>query len=193
MRNWLGPNRLSLRPIIFAILLSALTAAAQTSAADLLARGTPLIATKPAEAVKLLQLAVQLDPDLPGLHYQLGLAYHAIGDEADAAVELREAVKGAPESPAARNYLGIALFASGDAKAALAEFRAAARLAPKDPNAHFNLGEAMARTGDSADAIEELRVASQLAPADAGLARLLTSVKAAPAPSKSKCARCWSP
>ena len=168
-----------MRPILLAILLS-LAASAQTpapTAADLLARGSLLVATKPAEAVKLLQLAVQLDPDLPGLRYQLGLAYHAIGDEADAAVELREAITSAPDSPSAHNFLGIALFSSGDAKAALEEFRAVARLAPKDPNAHFNLGEAMARTGDSAAAIDELRIASQLAPTDAGLARLLTSVE----------------
>jgi tetratricopeptide (TPR) repeat protein len=144
---------------------------------DLLARAIQLIPTKPGEAVKLLQQALRLDPDLEGLRYQLGLAYHAIGDEADAAAELREAVARTPGSADAHNYLGIVLFESGDAKSALDEFRIAVTLAPKDPNAHFNLGEAMARTGDSAGAVEELRGASQLAPNDAGLARLLNNVE----------------
>ncbi len=153
-------------------------------AKELLARGAELIPSKPAEAVKLLRQALQLDPDLPTLRYQLGLAYHAIGDEADAAGELREAVNRAPDSAAAHNYLGIVLFQMGDAKAALEEFRAAAELAPKDPNAHFNLGEAMARTGDSATAAEELRLATELAPSDTGLARLLNSVETALASSE---------
>jgi tetratricopeptide (TPR) repeat protein len=115
------------------------------------------------------------------LRYRLGLAFHAIGDEADAEAELREAMAHLPESAAAHNNLGIVLFQTGNAKAALDEFRAAAKLAPKDPNAHFNLGEALARTGDSAGAVEELRVAAGLAPADAGLARLLQTVETAAA------------
>jgi VWFA-related protein len=162
----------------------AANASAQDNAAeanDLLTRGVQLIQSKPAEAVKLLQQALRLDPELPTLRYQLGLAFHAIGDEADAAAELRQAAIRTPDSAAARNYLGIALFQLGDAKSALEEFRAAAALAPKDPNAHFNLGEALARTGDSNRAIEELRMAAALAPSDAGLARLLKAVESPPA------------
>jgi len=154
-----------------------LAAALAQDARDLLARGSGLIASKPAEAVRLLEQAVRLDPALPGLHYQLGLAYHAIGDEADAAAAFRDALGEAPDSAGVHNCLGIALFQMGDAKAALEEFRAAARLAPKDPNAHFNLGEAMARTGDSSGAVAELRVATSLAPGDASLTRLLQTVE----------------
>jgi VWFA-related protein len=160
-------------------------ASAQNSAADpkeLLARGMQLIPSKPAEAVKVLEQALRLDPELPTLRYQLGLAFHAIGDEADAADELREAVTRAPDSAAAHNYLGIVLFQMGDAKAALEQFRASATLAPKDPNAHFNLGEALARTGDSSGAVAELRVAAGLEPGDAGLARLVKAVESALAP-----------
>jgi VWFA-related protein len=158
----------------------AASACAQDKTADaneLLARGAGLIQSKPAEAVKLLQQALRLNPELPTLHYQLGLAFHAIGDEADAAAELREAVSRTADSASAHNYLGIVLFQIGDAKAALAEFRAAADLAPKDSNAHFNLGEALARTGDSNGAIGELRIAAGLAPSDGGLVRLLKAVE----------------
>jgi VWFA-related protein len=165
--------------VLFAL---AASASAQNSAADanaLLARGAQLIQSKPAEAVKLLQQALRLDPELPTLRYQLGIAFHAIGDEADAEAELREAVGRTPDSAAAHNYLGIVLFQMGEAKAALEEFRAAAKLAPKDPNAHFNLGEALARTGDGNGAVEELRVAAGLAPGDAGLARLVKVVETA--------------
>jgi VWFA-related protein len=165
--------------LFFALAIGATPQNSAPDARALLARGVELVPSKPAEAIKLLRQALQLDPNLPTLRYQLGLAYHAIGDEADAAGELREAVIRAPNSAAAHNYLGIALFQTGDAKAALDEFRAAAKLAPQDPNAHFNLGEAMARTGDSATAVEELRLATKLAPEDAGLVRLLNSVETA--------------
>jgi len=156
------------------LLILAAGAPAQ-NANELLARGAQLIESKPAEAVKVLEQALRLDPDLPGLRYQLGLAFHAIGDEADAETELREAVNRAPDSAAAHNYLGIVLFQMGDPKASLGEFRAAVKFAPKDPNAHFNLGEALARTGDSKNALEELRITAGLTPTDTGLARLLNS------------------
>ncbi len=167
-----------------AALLFALAASVsgQDSASELLARGSQLIPSKPAEAVKLLQQALRVDPELPTLHYQLGLALHAIGDEGDAEAELREAVSRTPDSAAAHNYLGIVLFQMGNAKAALDEFRVAARLAPKDPNAHFNLGEAFARTGDNDHAVDELRMAAGLTPTDAGLTRLLKNVETALAP-----------
>jgi VWFA-related protein len=146
---------------------------ASPDARELMARGQSLIASRPAEALKLLQQALRVDPDLSGLHFQLGLAYHAIGDEADSEPEFREALSRTPDSADAHNYLGMALFGLGNAKGALEEFRAAAKLAPKDPNAHFNLGEALARNGDSNAAMEELRIATALAPSDAGLARIM--------------------
>jgi VWFA-related protein len=149
---------------------------------ELLARGIQMLPSKPAEAVKVLQQALRLDPELPTLRYELGLALHAIGDEADAETELREAVSRAPDSPEAHNYLGIVLFQMGNGKAALEEFRLAAKLAPKDSNAHFNLGEALARTGESKAALEELRIAAGLTPSDTGLARLVKAVETALAP-----------
>jgi len=155
----------------------AVAGVAQDTAPELLTRGVQLIESKPAEAVKVLQQALRLDPGLPTLRYQLGLAFHAIGDEAEAEEELREAVSRAPDSAEAHNYLGIVLFQEGDAKAAMGEFQVAVKLAPKDPNAHFNLGEALARTGENGKAVEELRIAAGLSPSDTGLARLIKSVE----------------
>ena len=165
--------------VVFALAATVSAQNGKPDANELLARGAQLIQSKPAEAVRLLQQALRLEPELPGVRYQLGVAFHTIGDEADAEAELREAVGLTPDSAAAHNYLGIVLFQMGDAKAALDEFRVTAKLAPKDPNAHFNLGEALARTGESNSAVEELRVAAGLAPGDAGLARLVKVVETA--------------
>jgi len=165
-----------------AFFLFAAFAAQQTTPPDahaLLAQGTALISTKPTEAIKILQQAVRLDPSIPELRLQLGLAFQAIGDEADAESELRIAAERMPDSAPVHNYLGIALFQLGDLKAALEEFRRAVKLAPNDANAHFNLGEALARTGQTGAAVDELRVATGLAPSDAGLARLMQNVRTA--------------
>ncbi|MGD1071072.1 MAG: VWA domain-containing protein [Bryobacteraceae bacterium] len=167
---------------VFIALAAGTFAQSNDDAGALLARGTALIPSQPAAAVKILEQALRLDPLRADVRYELGLAYHAIGDEADAAAQLREALAGMPDSAPAHNNLGIALFQLGNAKASIDEFRAAAHLAPKDPNAHFNLGEALARTGDKAGAVEELSVAAGLAPTDAGLARLVKSVETALAP-----------
>jgi VWFA-related protein len=153
------------------VLALAASASAQTNATDLLARGSALIQTKPGEAVKVLREALRLDPNLPQIRYQLGLAFHAIGDLADSEAELREELTRVPDSAPAHNYLGIVLFELGNARAAVEEFRTAVRLAPNDPNTHFNLGEALAAIGDKTVA-DELQKASALAPGDALLARV---------------------
>src|ERR1017187_2458054 len=140
--------------VVFALAATVSAQNGKPDANELLARGTQLIQFKPAEAVRLLQQALRLEPELPGVRLQLGIAFHTIGDEADAEAELREAVGLTPDAAAAHNYLGIVLFQMGDAKAALDEFGVTAKLAPKDPNAHFNLGEALARTGESNSAVE---------------------------------------
>jgi len=173
---------LSLRFLACISFALASPALSQPTAADLIARATQLLATKPAESVKLLQQALQLDPQLPGLRYRLGIAYHAIGDEADAEAELSQALAQMPDSAEAHNYLGIVRFQLGNTQDALEEFRTAAKLAPRDPNAHFNLGEALARTGDSTAAIAELKVAAALSPTDASLTRLLKAVENQPPP-----------
>ena len=141
------------------------------AATELLNKGSQLVATQPAEAVKVLQEALRQDPGRSEIHYQLGLAFHAIGDLADAEAEFREVLSRVPDSTPAHNYLGIVLFEFGNARAAAEEFRSAVRLAPNDPNAHFNLGEALASTGDVTSA-EELRKAASLAPGDAVLTRV---------------------
>ncbi|MDE3198586.1 MAG: VWA domain-containing protein [Acidobacteriota bacterium] len=149
---------------------------------QLQSQAVPLLQSKPAEALRLLQQASVLAPDLPGLHHQLGLAYHAIGDEADALPELRQAAEADPKSAAVHNTLGIVLFQLGDAKSAIGEFRTAVALAPNDASAHFNLAESLARSGDTNAGVDELRLAASLAPNDAGLSRIVRSVETAMAP-----------
>src|ERR1700678_2657222 len=77
---WRRRFRLRL-PIALVLLAFAATAFAQNNTMDanqLMSRGAQLIQSKPAEAVKLLQQALRLNPELPALRYQLGLAFHAI-------------------------------------------------------------------------------------------------------------------
>jgi VWFA-related protein len=159
-------------------LLYSLTCLAQTPA-QLQSQGISLIQTKPAEAIRLLQQAAALAPDLPGIHGQLGLALHAIGDEADAEPELRQAADADPNSSTLHNNLGIVQFQLGDLKSAIEQFRKSVALAPKDPNAHFNLAECLARMGETDAGVDELRLAASLAPDDAGISRIVRNVETA--------------
>ena len=148
-------------------------------ASELLARGAQLISSKPAEAVKLLQQALRLDPELPALQYQLGLAFHAIGDEADAEAELREAVRRTPDSAAAHNYLGSCCF-RWETRRPLWRSFAPPQSSPRKIRTRISIWARRWRAPVTArGAVEELRVAAGLAPSDAGLARLLKAVETA--------------
>ncbi len=98
----------------FALFALAMVAFAQNSPQDvneLLKRGTQLTQTKPAEAVRVLQQAARLEPERGDVRYQLGVALHAIGDEAEAELELREAIRLMPDPAEARKALETVLTA----------------------------------------------------------------------------------
>ncbi len=84
------------------------------------------------EAIQTLRQAIQLDPDNPGLHHELGMTFLMIRDWDNAGVELREAIRHDPSSADAHNGLGYALEKLGDLQAALKEFRIATHLDPND-------------------------------------------------------------
>jgi Flp pilus assembly protein TadD len=75
---------------------------------------------KPEEAVKLLEEAVKLGPDIAGLAVQLAAALDATGRPADAEKALRDALARMPRNLAVTSALAARLAASGRAKEGLA-------------------------------------------------------------------------
>ncbi len=80
-------------------------------------------------AVELLQRAVRIRPNDPGIHRQLGSVQLAMGDFSGAAASLRDCLRRAPELFVARLKLGIALEQLGHTHDALVAYFMAIRTA----------------------------------------------------------------
>jgi Flp pilus assembly protein TadD/mono/diheme cytochrome c family protein len=114
------------------------------------------------KAVPHLQAVVQLQPDSPTAHYNLGTTLSAIGNVTGAVVEYRQALRLRPDYALAHNNLGHALLSMGRTDDADHHFREAARLDPGSWSAQYNIGLISRARGDIRDAIDRLQKAVRL-------------------------------
>ena len=114
-------------------------------------------ARRPAESATELQRAISLDPQFPGLHYELGRALLMSGDVAGASA----AFLAEPEEGSAWRMLGLPIGyrAAGDAARAQA---ALADLVAHSAGAEFQVAEAYAFFSDTGRAFEWLEKARTL-------------------------------
>jgi Flp pilus assembly protein TadD len=118
-------------------------------------------------AVAEYREAAALDPELPDVHLELGLALADLGEVQEALRELDAAVAAAPEDPVARQELALLLMDEGDHRAAITHLREAVRLDPQAFEAHLDLGACFARKGFFAEAERAYARARDLRPGDA--------------------------
>ena len=90
-------------------------------------------------AVEHLARALQIDPGDPTAHDDLGSAYLARQDFANAEHEFRETVRLSPRAAEAHNNLGIALASAGRLDEAVREFEIALRIDSRFDQARDNL------------------------------------------------------
>jgi Tfp pilus assembly protein PilF len=83
-----------------------------------------------AEALRLFEETVRLNPEHAESYNNLGALYAAQGRFAEATLALEAAVRLAPQVPATRFNLGLRYFMNGDMPAALAQHEALRRLDP---------------------------------------------------------------
>lgn len=136
---------------------------------------------EPAEAVRLLEQALALAPEASEIHYPLGLAYRALGDEDRAAglLSRQGGVKARLDDPlleglddlvvsagAALNR-GTRALGQGRAEDAEREFRAAIALEPENIRGYTNLAVVLAGKGDGPAAIAALEQALAIEPDNA--------------------------
>ncbi len=95
------------------------------------------------EAVQTLRQAMELDPDNPGLHHELGMTFLMVHKWNEAAIELQEATHLDPASAGAHNALGYALEKLGKLQPAVDQFRTATQLDPSDGSYRDHYEEAM--------------------------------------------------
>ncbi|MGA8366668.1 MAG: tetratricopeptide repeat protein [Candidatus Acidiferrales bacterium] len=100
-------------------------------------------------------------PDDATVHFDLGYAYTAMQDSADAKTEYEKAIALDPKMGVAYQNLGLTLLASNPA-AAVAPLEKAAELLPTDARSKWLLGIALEGTGKNTEALEEYEAAAKL-------------------------------
>jgi arylsulfatase A-like enzyme/Flp pilus assembly protein TadD len=116
------------------------------------------------EALPLLQRALAVQPDMPVVNMQYGVAQARLKNFNEAIPPLRKAVAAQPDNGMGHYELGLALFETGDWKGAAPEFEAAAGRAPRWADAHFSLAAVYARIDRVPDAMAELDATLAITP-----------------------------
>lgn len=105
-----------------------------------------------AAAAVIYRKALEVDPENPRTHQNLGVALSQAGAFGEAVASLRRSLMLAPRQPLAQVNLGIALASQGDKEGAIAAYREALRLNEHEPLAWFNLGNAHFELGRQGEA-----------------------------------------
>ena len=121
-----------------------------------------------AEAVALYAKALQADPKLIPVHFNMAVSLGRLKEYAQAADHLRIFLKSYSREPRAHQLLGLCLTEIGDLRGALPELEASYQLDPKDASILYSLAYANARAGD-VDRAAQLLQKSETDPAHAKL------------------------
>ena len=116
------------------------------------------------KSIPLLRKALQLKPNYPEAHNNLGVALKEQGDLTAAIASYKNALQLKPNHPEAHNNLGTALKEQGDLNAAIASYNNALQLKPNHPETHYNLGVALQEQGDLDEALINHKRALELDP-----------------------------
>ena len=120
------------------------------------------------QGADLIRQAIELDPDNPDYHNNLGMASMQNGDPAGAIPSFEQAVTLKPRFAEAQFNLGNALMATGEDAAAEKHYRKAIRSRPDYVDALNNLGNLLRQRGKVNEAGQLFRKVVKLAPDFAG-------------------------
>ena len=115
-------------------------------------------------ALKLINLAIEIRPNIPDFHNNLGKVHWALGDADAADFQYRQALKLNPVHVKALNNLTGLLRARGQFSSAVDWARRAVSAGPKEPDAYNNLGNALKDINLLEDAVAAYYRAIELAP-----------------------------
>jgi predicted Zn-dependent protease len=125
---------------------------------------------KTAEAIANYRAALKLNPNLPGLHFELAdmlNASTAPADRAEAESEYKKALEVDPLDEQAESRLGDIALRNNDLKAAYDRYTRAIQLRPDDPNASLGLAKVFMAMGQPKQAQPLLEKAIELDPTSA--------------------------
>jgi tetratricopeptide (TPR) repeat protein len=106
------------------------------------------------QAEREYKSALQLRPDTPGLHLELGEVYAGAAQWDKAEEEFRAETKLQPGNAEASYRLGMALLQEGKVREARTSLTRADHLQPQMPETLYSLGKAASLEGDDAAAIK---------------------------------------
>jgi len=136
------------------------------SAQEEFARGTAAAqAGRMAEGIVALRSAVELKPDYPEAHYNLGAAYRDVGNADAALAAYRRAAELAPNFADVHVDIASLLRERRELEEAERSLNRALALKPAFPEALLELGNVHKGAGDWRAAVEDFRRAVSLAPA----------------------------
>ena len=115
-----------------------------------------------ADALQYARRSIELWPDDPDTHNELGIALKRTGHLSEAIEQYQEAIRLDREYAFAYNNLGIALADLGKLDQAIDNYKLAIKYQPHYVEAHNNLGVAMLKGGQIEGAIEQCREALRL-------------------------------
>jgi tetratricopeptide (TPR) repeat protein len=115
-----------------------------------------------AEAVVAYRRALELDPEHPDAHLNLGRLLHEDGRLAEAEAHYRAAAAADPEGPRAQYNLGVVLEDQGRAAEAIAAYKKSLSLDDGLATAHFNLSRLYESRGNEAGALSHLAAYKRL-------------------------------
>jgi tetratricopeptide (TPR) repeat protein len=120
--------------------------------------GAALVWSQPAEAVRLLEKAVAVQPAFVRAQYNLALAYAQSPQHVSekAIPQFQKVIDREPGFAAAHFELGKLLFRNNALPEAITHFRQAVRLDPKLGSARYQLGLALTRAGQPAEGAAEI-------------------------------------
>ncbi|MDE0302834.1 MAG: tetratricopeptide repeat protein [Gammaproteobacteria bacterium] len=125
------------------------------------------------EAIRFLERAVALDPDMPTvstLRTLMGEAHQKFDRLEEASMQYELALAGEPQNLRVIDRLAMVRYKQGRFEESLELYRRHVRLDPGNANAHSNLGVVLYRTGRTGEAREALEQALSLDPS-VGMAR----------------------
>ena len=107
------------------------------------------------------------NPEMPGVHYELGATLIRLDKPTDAIPELREELKINSRDIDAQYDLAYALLETSQKEEALSLLRSVLILNPNYPQAHYQLGKVLLEEGKTEEATGHLEVAARLDSDDA--------------------------
>jgi DNA-binding transcriptional MerR regulator len=124
--------------------------------------GCELETSSPEQARTAYQNALDLNPDMPEAHVNLGRQLHLVGELGRAEPHYREAVRLDPDDPTPHFNLGVLLEELGRRDEAVHAYRQAVLRDPDFADAHCNLGLLLESVGRRQEAVRHLMAARRL-------------------------------